>query len=92
MPEEEVRGLLLQVVDRQPGLLFDLVDLHPAVPQGYHPAPGVMAVSWCACGRCRQMPTEFERVCCGQAPATCISQLPVSLKNKSLLKAKYMEL
>jgi len=50
------------------------VDTHPAAPEGYHPAPGAMAPSWCMCGICREMPTALERVCCGQAPATASSE------------------
>uniref|UniRef100_A0A8C6UJH8 P2X purinoreceptor 7 intracellular domain-containing protein n=1 Tax=Neogobius melanostomus TaxID=47308 RepID=A0A8C6UJH8_9GOBI len=31
---------------------------------------------WCVCSRCREMPTDIEKKCCGQDPRDCISQLP----------------
>ena len=44
---------------------------------GYHPPGDGSAPDWCVCGRCRQMPTELEQVCCRKSPAHCTSALPV---------------
>jgi len=79
LTEEEAHGLLVRVIDQQPGLVFNLLELHPAAPGGYHPAPGSPAPSWCVCSSCREMPTLEERLCCGHSPATCVSRLPVRL-------------
>ncbi|XP_065153424.1 P2X purinoceptor 7-like [Paramisgurnus dabryanus] len=65
-------GLLQLVLDRLPGLLFDLLALqdNPQIP----PVTGHM--HWCVCSNCRDMPTDIERLCCGQHPDSCISKLP----------------
>ncbi|KAG5282112.1 hypothetical protein AALO_G00052340 [Alosa alosa] len=38
--------------------------------------PTVPGMPWCTCTHCRDMPTNQERKCCGQNPATCVSLLP----------------
>ncbi|KAK0132497.1 hypothetical protein N1851_032634 [Merluccius polli] len=74
---EEHRELTTQLLERQPGLVFDALMMH----QCRHAAPpfaGVPGVPWCSCGNCREMPTDRERKCCGQEPANCVSHtLPV---------------
>ena len=83
MGEEDVKDLLFCVVEKQPGVIFDILDkiTLPGMPQGYHPQPGDSVPAWCMCSRCREMPTLPERVCCAQVPDNCISQLPVSVMN-----------
>ena len=29
---------------------------------------------WCKCGRCREMPTVEERLCCRRTPGSCVTQ------------------
>lgn len=60
------------MLDRLPGLLFDVLALqdNPQTP----PVAGRM--HWCVCSNCRDMPTDTERLCCGQPPDHCISKLP----------------
>uniref|UniRef100_A0A672K456 P2X purinoreceptor 7 intracellular domain-containing protein n=1 Tax=Sinocyclocheilus grahami TaxID=75366 RepID=A0A672K456_SINGR len=42
-----------------------------------HPTPIVCQPTWCVCQRCREMPSDIERKCCGQLPDFCISILAV---------------
>ncbi|KAF0044761.1 hypothetical protein F2P81_003919 [Scophthalmus maximus] len=63
------------MLERQPGLIFDLLMEH----QQRHGAPTpaeVPEVPWCTCGHSRDMATDWERKCCGQDPAHCVSLLP----------------
>ena len=83
MNNAELRHVVLQLAERQPGLVNDLI--FPVPPdQGYYPPVPTASPNWCVCSRCRQMPTEIERVCCEQQPEHCISRTPVSIyKNLS---------
>lgn len=74
---ERAKEILCLAVDRQPGLILDILDrVEPAQPGGFHPRPGGSSPPWCSCNRCRDMPTVEERVCCGYMPEYCLSQLP----------------
>ena len=77
MPREEMEALLLRVCNANPSLMLELFEGEVVEGAGYHPPGGGSAPDWCVCGRCRQMPTEQERVCCRKAPAHCTSALPV---------------
>ncbi|XP_057201426.1 uncharacterized protein LOC130561239, partial [Triplophysa rosa] len=49
------------------------------IHQDEHGAPPfaeIPGLPWCACGNCREMPTDLERKCCGKEPAHCVSLLP----------------
>ena len=75
MSLEDHRRLAAGMLERQPGLIFDLLLEH----QQRHGAPTsaeVPGVPWCTCGKCRDMPTDRERKCCGQDPVHCVSLLP----------------
>ncbi|XP_041953671.1 uncharacterized protein LOC121713243 [Alosa sapidissima] len=75
MSLEDHRRLTAGLLERQPGLIFNLLMEH----QQRHGAPTsaeVSGVPWCTCGHCRDMPTDRERKCCGQDPAHCVSLLP----------------
>ncbi|XP_078022366.1 P2X purinoceptor 7-like [Epinephelus lanceolatus] len=55
--------------------MFDALMMY----QQQHGAPqpaGMPDVPWCICGRCRDMPTDLEKLCCGEEPNYCVSQLP----------------
>nr|XP_054593360.1 P2X purinoceptor 7-like [Nothobranchius furzeri] len=75
MSLEDHRHLTSQLLERQPGLVFDVLldnqrrDRHTTPVQ----AP---ALTWCTCGNCTDMPTDAERKCCGQDSVNCISLLP----------------
>ncbi|XP_060594754.1 P2X purinoceptor 7-like [Ruditapes philippinarum] len=61
---DKVKEILCMAVDRQPGLILDILDrIEPAQPAGSHPQPGSPSPSWCCCSKCRDMPTVEERVC-----------------------------
>ncbi len=75
MSLEEHRELATQLLERQPGLLFDALMMHQH-RHGAPPLAGVPGVPWCTCGNCRDMPTDREKKCCGQDSVNCVSQLP----------------
>ena len=74
----ELRHLLGRILTREPGMVFDVVQ--SINPGGTPPSPSSNTPdSWCTCGRCREMPTDLERKCCGLIAPNCISILAVSL-------------
>ena len=78
MEREKMKGIMLKLVDREPGLLFDILledDSDPPIS----PDPSTSSMlDWCRCGHCIQMPTELERKCCGLLPRNCASEQQVS--------------
>lgn len=76
MSLEESREILLHVLERNPTVMIDIMRPANRQPGGYHPGPDVQAPDWCVCTKCREMPTEIEKVCCGKE--NCISLVPVS--------------
>ncbi|XP_070578696.1 P2X purinoceptor 7-like [Ptychodera flava] len=75
MPEGEKNELLQKIVDNNPSLVFNIVQQASSQPGGYHPAPNADVPKWCICTRCREMPTDPEKLCCERQPNMCISQL-----------------
>uniref|UniRef100_A0A668A4C7 P2X purinoreceptor 7 intracellular domain-containing protein n=1 Tax=Myripristis murdjan TaxID=586833 RepID=A0A668A4C7_9TELE len=75
MTLEEHRELTSQLLERQPGLVFDTLAMYQR-RHGAPPFAGVPGVPWCTCGNFRDMPTDLERKCCGQDPKNCVSLLP----------------
>lgn len=64
---------------RHPSLLMDVFEMthddgHPEDP----PPPGINKPNWCSCTRCREMPNDAERKCCGKTREGCLSIQPVS--------------
>ena len=74
MELEELRKVLFDVAQRQPGMLLGI--LHR--PHDNHHHPGGDVPDWCSCGRCKQMPTLEEMVCCRQPADNCLSLSAVS--------------
>ena len=57
---EDLRRMMGRVLDRQPGLVFDLMEEFPEVRLGLRGAPQpqqeqVPAPDWCRCSRCQEM-------------------------------------
>lgn len=75
MTLEDHRSLTAQLLERQPGLVLDVLTQHQR-KQGSPPPAGVPGVPWCTCGHCRNMLSNKEKKCCGQDPAYCVSLLP----------------
>lgn len=74
MEEAKVREWLLLEIERQPAMMFDLLQTMERKPDE-EKSPSD-APEWCTCRKCRDMPTDEEKLCCGQAPDTCLSQTP----------------
>ncbi|XP_061170877.1 uncharacterized protein LOC133180348 [Saccostrea echinata] len=71
---EQCREMLVQIASRSASFILDIIEeAHPR-PDPPPPLPGVP--SWCTCSRCREMPTQVERVCCGRSPEQCTTLLP----------------
>ena len=70
LTRDNLNSLVLKLIDREPGLVFDL-----CIPEeGTHQPPcGSSAPSWCKCGNCQTMPSILESKCCGCLPQNCIS-------------------
>ena len=79
MDEDSLRRILQQVLVRQPGILFDLMGGGSPTPH-----PGGEAPSSCVCGRCREMSSDLERLCCYQNFDECLSVRPVSGRKKNV--------
>ncbi|KAK3106953.1 hypothetical protein FSP39_003821 [Pinctada imbricata] len=43
---------------------------------GFHPPAGGSAPSSCTCNKCREMPTDTEKICCRKQPASCTTLMP----------------
>ena len=72
-----MRRLVASIITHHPGIVFDALDaMQVGAPT---PPPPTAATSnhpkWCVCGRCREKPTDIERLCCGLQH--CISERPV---------------
>ena len=77
MSVNELRHLCLSMVERHPAVVFDILRPQQQQPGGYHPPPGANVPDWCTCQKCREIPTQIEKQCCGKEH--CISLLPVSV-------------
>uniref|UniRef100_A0A8C6U9R1 P2X purinoreceptor 7 intracellular domain-containing protein n=1 Tax=Neogobius melanostomus TaxID=47308 RepID=A0A8C6U9R1_9GOBI len=73
MTLEQAQDVLTRVVDRDPGVLFDI--LSHSAPPGRN-APTENQPPWCRCAHCREMPTDIEKKCCLHPPEHCISTVP----------------
>lgn len=71
---QDCQQLLQRCLDREPGLILDLLSLTPD-PPAPDPRPP-QAPGWCICSNCKNMPTLLEQKCCQQVPQNCISRLP----------------
>ncbi|XP_039525452.1 P2X purinoceptor 7-like [Pimephales promelas] len=72
---QQSHQMLRDILHHDPSLVFDL---RLRTSEGVPPVPPSTAAapSWCVCARCREMPTDLERKCCGFRPAECISSMP----------------
>ncbi|XP_052278877.1 uncharacterized protein LOC127877233 [Dreissena polymorpha] len=74
MSRKEMEARLVQTVRINPGLMFYVMRPAVAPKGGFHPSGGQQTPPWCSCGKCRDMPTPVERVCCGKR--VCITHTP----------------
>ena len=58
-------------LEREPSLIFDLLAAY--IP---HPTSDPQQQAWCICTKCKELPTDLERKCCGQLLDSCVSMLP----------------
>ena len=72
MTDVEVWGFVQMVVSDQPELLALLKEHHAKLKRGPEPIPPNRP-DRCKCGRCRNMPTRVEQVCCGKRWPHCFS-------------------
>ncbi|XP_052281356.1 uncharacterized protein LOC127878869 [Dreissena polymorpha] len=72
MPVDELRELVLKLIDREPGLVIDLCEGAQA-GDNPPPTPEPLQPAWCTCGNCRAMATDLENVCCKCLPRNCVS-------------------
>ncbi|XP_061167593.1 P2X purinoceptor 7-like [Saccostrea echinata] len=77
MPEDSLRDLMFQLCQRNPSLVFDVLEESSRAQGGGHHSPARVQgqPDWCTCSYCREMPTQVERVCCGQTEQNCFSRL-----------------
>ncbi|WAR28267.1 P2RX7-like protein [Mya arenaria] len=80
LTKPQMAAILCQAIDLDPRLMLHVMQPAPRQPGGYHPQPGDAVPNWCICRRCREMPTQFERRCCGKAKL-----VPFSLPSKCFL-------
>ena len=77
MKPEKLQDLVLKLVDREPGLLFDLLkgveDSNDGIPKP-GPSRSGHTPTWCKCSYCREMPSDMEHKCCSCLPRNCVSQ------------------
>lgn len=83
MEVTELRALVVAVLERQPGMVFDLLEVPPPSP------PSQGALGWCICGNCRAMPSDEEKLCCRCQPRNCIAKTPVSVHLQKLKEISY---
>ena len=81
MTDEERKNLLISAGRNHPSFFLGMID---QVPHGsFHPQPEGDSPDWCSCGKCRDMPTQQERLCCGRPLNSCQSDLPVIFPHTS---------
>lgn len=75
MTLEQCQNMLVQIATRSASFILDILEQSNPMPDTPQPPrPGVP--SWCTCTRCRDMPTEEEKVCCRKTPENCTTLLP----------------
>lgn len=80
LPEVEVREILIDAIEKDPNLFYDVLERRSqqSVQECPDPQPSsTSSLDWCTCTFCRDMPSEEEKVCCGKQPDFCISRLAV---------------
>lgn len=83
---QQCQDLLGRCLLRDPSLIFDIM---ATAPPSDPPGQGPNKPEWCVCMKCREMPTDVERKCCGQPPQHCISLLPhadIYILNEGVLR------
>ena len=88
LSEEDAKRLLKAVDEKVPSFILDVAEMvsntqlqaERQAPDAEEPGPSQAGwPSWCVCQRCREMPSDASRVCCGMRPDLCTSLMPVRL-------------
>ena len=70
---EQLKVLTLKYFAKEPRVVYDRLYMAQH-RQNLLPSAGLPAVPWCTRGNCKDLPTDQERICCGQI--LCTSRLP----------------
>ena len=77
---DQLRGLALELLRRQPAVFADLVNGEIPAGDGLgppNPPPEGDVPEWCKCGHCIMMPTQEENKCCTRSRRACITTTPL---------------
>ena len=81
MNPDRMKELLLGALEQNPSLILDLYESPVRQPGGFHPPGDSNVPHWCFCQKCREMPTENEKIRFQRSPDHCLTLLPVSRVN-----------
>lgn len=70
LESDKICALLLRVLARLLGLIFDILAENPERPNS--PPENL---PWCFCSNCREMNKDLKRLCCRRTPETYISNM-----------------
>ena len=88
LSEGDCRQLLTEIARKMPSVILEIISRRRDSPPS-SPSTG-SAPEWCYCTRCREMPSDMEKMCCGNTKDKCISILPVSIqKHLFIIIEKY---
>ncbi|XP_033103328.1 P2X purinoceptor 7-like isoform X2 [Anneissia japonica] len=76
LPEADVRQLLFRCLEKNQGLVIDVVDKINQKSDDVQPTREAVTQvpDWCVCSYCKEMPTDLERLCCNMKPELCLSK------------------
>lgn len=68
LEEQTLMNLVGRIWERDLTFVFDVLNESSQNErrQGYHSQPSDGVPSWCTCNHCREIPSDIEKLCCGQ--------------------------